>query len=77
MFPVVSQLDAHLVLRAQSGAHVKLRRRKYIFIYTYLFIYLFIFCLKLTCTQLYNKSQLTSTIKSRLDICTCYINIEL
>ena len=42
MFPVVSQLDAHLVLRAQSGAHVKLRRRKYIFIYTYLFIYLFI-----------------------------------
>ena len=45
MFPFVSQLDAHLVLRAQSGAHVKLRRRKYIFIYTYLFIYLFIYIL--------------------------------
>ena len=42
MFPVVSRLDVHLVLRAQSGAHVKLRRRKYIFIYAYLFIYLFI-----------------------------------
>ena len=35
----------------------------------YLFIYLFIFYL--TCKYLYNKSQLTSTIKTRLDVCAC------
>ena len=32
-------------------------------------IYLFI--LYLTCKYLYSKSQLTSTIKTRLDICAC------
>ena len=42
---------------------------KAIYLFIYLSIYLFIFYL--TCKYLYNKSQLTSTIKTRLDVCAC------
>ena len=47
----------------------------FINLFMYLFIYLFVY--SLFKVDLHNKNQLTSTIKTRLDICTCYINIEL
>ena len=64
--------DLSIIELAQATGELVL----FIYLFIYSFIYLFIY-LKLTCIELYNKSQLTSTIKTRLDISTCYINIEL
>ena len=47
----------------------------FINLFMYLFIYLFVY--SLFKVDLRNKSQLTSTMKTRSDICTCYLNIEL
>ena len=43
----------------------------------YLFIKIFIYTLFKVDLHITLQSQLTSTIKTRLDICTCCISIEL